>query len=442
MPRDLTWSYFGGDGGELITASVTLGIPHPPGYPLYVILGKAFSFLPIGTIASRYHLFSAGSMAIAVAFISEIANYHYTTKNRRPVVFCLPGVLAAFLFAFTPIVWSQGIIAEVYALNIAVLSAMLWALLTGRKPVLVGFFFGLSITTHLTSLLLLPMILILLNRRIWRAFFFGTATGLLPLILLVVFAMGDSPIIWGKPGDLRDWPWLLSAWLYRSNILNLASISWVSRLQSWLLPLLLPLSIFLIILFVSYRRKQLQPAQKRVKLIFLTAVGYAFYSAGYSTPDAIVLMLPAVLLLAILMAISNTSSRLTYLLLVLMVSLGILYLSRERSAPLRTAAIETLSDIPENAIVITPGDPTVSAAWYFSYAEETRQDLIIVDFNLFQFKWYRDHLWERSPGLTRVDADDIETFIAVNSEKYDVCRLSLYYEQTLDCGVTQLNHDW
>jgi len=38
MPTDLTWSYFGGDGGEIITASFTLGIPHPPGYPTYALM--------------------------------------------------------------------------------------------------------------------------------------------------------------------------------------------------------------------------------------------------------------------------------------------------------------------------------------------------------------------------------------------------------------------
>jgi hypothetical protein len=33
VPRDLTWLAHSGDGGELITAAVTLGVPHPPGYP-------------------------------------------------------------------------------------------------------------------------------------------------------------------------------------------------------------------------------------------------------------------------------------------------------------------------------------------------------------------------------------------------------------------------
>lgn len=49
-----------GDSGELIAASYTLGIPHPPGYPLFTILGKIFiTFIPIGSIAYRVNLLSA-----------------------------------------------------------------------------------------------------------------------------------------------------------------------------------------------------------------------------------------------------------------------------------------------------------------------------------------------------------------------------------------------
>ena len=59
---DLTWANYGGDGGELITASVTLGIPHPPGYPLYLLAGKIASYLPVGTIAYRYNLHAIGGL--------------------------------------------------------------------------------------------------------------------------------------------------------------------------------------------------------------------------------------------------------------------------------------------------------------------------------------------------------------------------------------------
>ena len=51
-----------GDSGDLVTAVYVLGIPHPTGYPLYVLLGKLWSVLiPVGTVAWRMSLFSARS---------------------------------------------------------------------------------------------------------------------------------------------------------------------------------------------------------------------------------------------------------------------------------------------------------------------------------------------------------------------------------------------
>src|SRR3989339_281858 len=58
-----------GDSGGLITAAYTLGVPHSPGYPLYCLLGKLFTFVPLGSIAFRVNLLSAFFAALACAVI-------------------------------------------------------------------------------------------------------------------------------------------------------------------------------------------------------------------------------------------------------------------------------------------------------------------------------------------------------------------------------------
>ncbi|MQY69884.1 MAG: DUF2723 domain-containing protein [Firmicutes bacterium] len=58
-----------GDSGELIAAAYTLGIPHPPGYPLYCLLGKLFTLLPFGTIAYRVNLMSAFFASLTIVLI-------------------------------------------------------------------------------------------------------------------------------------------------------------------------------------------------------------------------------------------------------------------------------------------------------------------------------------------------------------------------------------
>ena len=63
----LTFEHYGTDGGDLITAARTLGVPHPTGYPTYTLLAWLFSHLPVGIIAYRVNLLSAISAAGAVS---------------------------------------------------------------------------------------------------------------------------------------------------------------------------------------------------------------------------------------------------------------------------------------------------------------------------------------------------------------------------------------
>ena len=70
--RTLAPTVTGEDSGEFITAAWSLGIPHPPGYPLWLILAKLFSFLPIGTVAYRLNLMSAILDAAAVGLLALV----------------------------------------------------------------------------------------------------------------------------------------------------------------------------------------------------------------------------------------------------------------------------------------------------------------------------------------------------------------------------------
>src|SRR6185503_4816158 len=60
----VAWVNLGEDSGDLLAASATLGIPHPTGYPLFVLLGRLATFLPLGTMAFRINLIAAFLAAI------------------------------------------------------------------------------------------------------------------------------------------------------------------------------------------------------------------------------------------------------------------------------------------------------------------------------------------------------------------------------------------
>ena len=97
------------DDGLFVLSSYFLGIEHPPGYPLFTLIGHLFSRLPFGEVAYRVHLASAlfGGLTGALAWLCV----------RRLVAGRLPAYLAALALGLSPVFWSQAIIAEVYTLN-------------------------------------------------------------------------------------------------------------------------------------------------------------------------------------------------------------------------------------------------------------------------------------------------------------------------------------
>ncbi len=170
------------DGTELATVPCVLGLAHPPGYPLYTWLGKLFCMVPIGDAAHRVNLMSAVLGALSVACLYLIAfkllHSHISSRPARHAA----AALAALLLAFSPTMWSQAVIAEVYVPNMAFIALSLLALLRWertRRDVDFGLFalvYGLSIGMHISNL--------------------GFAPGVAIFVLLVDLSVLKRPTWW------------------------------------------------------------------------------------------------------------------------------------------------------------------------------------------------------------------------------------------------------
>lgn len=428
----ITWANFGNDGGELITAAMTLGVPHPPGYSTYTLLGHLLKWIPLGPVAFRFNLFSAICMAAAAGVLSTQA---FESTDRQPSRFA--AIAAALSFAFASGVWRQAIITEVYALNLFVLSVLLLAIQRKASPFYIGLLWALSITTHLTSLLALPLVLWSLYRRRSFSFLPGLALGLTPLLALPLLAMGDSPVVWGDPTTLSDWWWLVSGRLYRPNVLAWPFI-W-PHLQESVGPFFQQLALIgwptLVWGAWTIRQEPSREQQVGPLLHILIALAFAAYAISYDAYDYSVFALPALLFLTpILYRGLRLLGAVSVLLPVMLVLLNFNAVNLHGDYAIHSRVHRAFGDIPQNAIVITPGDQTLFSLWYFQHVEGLRPDTIIFDSNMFAFDWYRERLFAQNTTLAPVSDYDIALFRERNQPYRPICNLSIDPEIQLVCS--------
>src|SRR5215510_3197091 len=108
------------DTSEYIAAAYTLGIPHPPGNPLFVILGRVFSILPIASsVAVRINILAAVCSAVAAGMwflITERVLVGWFPERWQRIV---GGVVAAIIGATAFTVWNQSVVNEkVYTVSL------------------------------------------------------------------------------------------------------------------------------------------------------------------------------------------------------------------------------------------------------------------------------------------------------------------------------------
>ena len=153
------------DSGLFLMASHFGGVAHPPGYPLHSILGKLFTWLPVGSVAFRVHLLSGPSASLTCAAVFWIARSLIGRSG--------PAWAAGLAYGFSLVFWSQAIVAEVYTLNTLLTFLLLACCLgfasSGNPRLLpwIGLFYGLGLSNHwpLIQLAVPGLLLLLWPRR-------------------------------------------------------------------------------------------------------------------------------------------------------------------------------------------------------------------------------------------------------------------------------------
>src|SRR5262245_45297639 len=219
------------DTSEYIAAAYTLGLPHPPGNPLFVLVGRVFAMLPIfgPTVAVRINVLAAICSAVSAGMwflITERVLVGWFPQRWQRIT---GGVIAALIGATSFTVWNQSVVNEkVYTVSLVGIAIISWLMIRwsddpdGHKAdrilVLVAYLLGLGYANHMGGMLAAPAVglavLIVRPRTVLRwklllacaaALFFG----LTPFATQPIRAAYFPAINEGEPTACRvklEWP--------------------------------------------------------------------------------------------------------------------------------------------------------------------------------------------------------------------------------------------
>ncbi len=331
LPRDLVW----GDSPELAACAWILGVPHPTGYPLYMLLTRLFQAIPLGTVLFRAHLFSAVCSALAAwvlfHFLRQILR---TFFENRTALTTLPALAAALAWTLTPIVWTQSRIAEVYALFALQFALALWLFVrsiqhSNRTLPWLALLLGTMLVHHRLSIFLIALIGLFLVLRVFprtsawfisdwansfgspKPFYQSISCFLLPLTLLAYLplrALSNPTINWYDPDSPHRFYQLIGGQLYAGTLTqslsNLLQSSIQEILSGFLYLLMLPFLCFNILfipilwgIWILYRRI---PWFALFTILLFTI--YQTFVFVYRVGDWPVFLIPSLILLTIPLA--------------------------------------------------------------------------------------------------------------------------------------------
>lgn len=449
----LTWANSGADGGDLVTAAATGGIAHPSGYPTYLLLARLFQELPFGSLAFRTNLLSL------VAAVGTCLLVYSLLIRMGPAIHPMAALAAGTAFGLSPLFWSQAVITEVYTLHaffvVVILHLSLAPWQAEKFDALRGLVFGLALGNHLTTLLLLPLMLTpgeaawqpvrwksLLRRLAWMG------AGTLVYLILPLRASLMPPVNWGDPRTFENFVWLVTGELYQDELFTSGQVSFGSRIQSVLALLLdqfgiLGLVVGLTGLVFTYRSSALYRHLLWTLFVFLA------FSIVYVVRDSHMYLLPTFLVFSLLiglgldMLMGVVATRYPFLrpapaLLVLIYLLGLggvhwpqVDASGDARAEQFGEAVLTLA--PNEAMLFVQGDEAVFSLWYFHYALGQRPDVAVIASDLLGFDWYQGTLRKNYPFLNISGPFPLPEEIVVANPHQAACRVTFNGQIQMSC---------
>ncbi len=402
-----------GDSAEFALVLKTFGIAHPPGYPLFTLLGTIFVqgiafFRPILAGA----IFSSIIAAAAVVPIYFILRRHVTEFVAFGLSLC---------WAFTPIFWAETNGVEVYTLNVFLIALTYLSFESSAsfKWPLTIYLFGLCLCNHPSSFALAPVIILrFVTEKEYRnyrrlPFYLSLLLVAGAMYLTLLFRSLNNPIDdWGNPQTLSAlWQHMLlkqySGWVSHSwsNLIHALNLYGRTIIECWSWPGVI-LIISGTIAGIRYQRARTVNAL----LLLLTSLAMAaFHQAVNHEPFFLPPMLASLFLVANnseflrkgprLIRIGAASAACAALLLLF---LNYQKYDRSDSTLYENYSRHLLDSAPPNSVLFVAGDINSFGPMYLHFAESYRPDLDLYDRSI-----RKQALLERASELGQMSSADL-----------------------------------
>ncbi len=428
LPVDITSANYSRDGGDFLAAALTGGVPHPSGYPTYMLLLRLFLGLPSGSDYFKGSLLSAASAALAVLLVSYLIAY----RKKFSWSGAAGAMVGGTVLAFAPLFWGQAVVVEVQALLAFFVALALWWVTLlgeegyskGKKIGLVGLAlcFGLGTGNHLTLLFVTPLV-IWAGFKAWqnglnRNWIAGQVIAFLAGCAVYFYLPGAAyhypPVNWGNPQTLAGFWWTVSGAPYQGLLLGGTGVQVSERLGilgKMLIDQFTLAGVLAAVVGILGTGSITKLSRWGMGWVF--AAFSAFYLI-YSSNDAVVYLIGA--WVAVAFWIGDGTAVLLGMktggvpwgmfasLVIAAVLIGQMPQGWRAVDPRGDTVTAQFLDIvmkqaPVNALVLTMADADSFPLWYGVFGEGQRKDLRVIVLPLTQYEWYQVTLQHTYPDL-------------------------------------------
>ncbi|MGH7739757.1 MAG: protein O-mannosyl-transferase family, partial [bacterium] len=394
--------YFG-DCGELLTAILTHGVPHPTGFPLYLLLTTIVSGFHSG--AFGINAVSALSSALSLILFLKIAEKLTGDPFRKPSLELRLGWAVIFLSSATLLLHSS--VARVYPLNLTLLLGVLtWSLFFPPRDVRalmgLGFLIGLAASTHTLFLVALPFLVIQFwgfrknPLKHWIALAFGFVIGVSLYLWIPLLAHRHPTIDWGNPETFGAFLAYLTQKSYHAKMDSRdleGSLLFLRACGRWIADewpfylwfLALPGWIY----FFRFRRKTFWAAAGLIyaNLLILYAYGSeADLAIGYRYFLPLYFGLALGMAAGLRLLFEKVNAKKFQLSVLILLAAGCFFFQRPRgdlahSTASYDYALNLLKPLPRGAFLLVQGDNQVFPLAYTVLAKHLRPDIHCIEAN-------------------------------------------------------------